>query len=82
MYLKNILNVKITIGIWLTLSYFYVDTKLEIHFDRLEFINGSDVVEQKTMRIKKYNRSTYVMDGSNEVHVDMDNDYSVCTIKS
>ena len=55
----------------------FVNCKLDATYERVVMINGTQLVNLGTIRVKKFNRTTVVVSGEFEMLVDLDNTYEV-----
>ncbi|XP_053671498.1 uncharacterized protein LOC128721741 [Anopheles nili] len=64
-----------------TLSVFFVDPgqgllRVILDFDHWEVYNGSSIINMEKFRVRKYNRTLSVMNGTGVLTTDLDNRYS------
>lgn len=56
------------------------EQEMNLQLERFEQIDGADIIDSSKLRVRKYNRTTFVLDGSIELFTDLDNAYEV-TVK-
>ena len=61
----------------IVLETIFVNCKLDATYERLVMINGTEVLNLGSVRVKKYNRTTVVLNGEADLLVDLDNTYEV-----
>nr|XP_040225215.2 uncharacterized protein LOC120950887 [Anopheles coluzzii] len=55
---------------------------VHVMYERFQQNNGTDLIDAANLRIRKYNRTLTVFDGTFELYRDMDDDYAVSSISS
>ena len=73
-YLKWLI---LCIGTIIVSKSIYVNCKLDATYERFVIINGTNIINLSAIRVKKYNRTTVVLNGEADVLVDFDNTYEV-----
>ncbi|XP_055542437.1 uncharacterized protein LOC129728052 [Wyeomyia smithii] len=51
--------------------------KFDVMYDRIEQISGQDYADYSHLRVRKFNRTVAVLDGSFDVHQPLDNNFKV-----
>ena len=73
-YLKWLI---LCIGTIIVSKSIYVNCKLDATYERLVMVNGTDLLNLGSVRVKKFNRTTVVVNGEADLLVDLDNTYEV-----
>ncbi|XP_039452836.1 uncharacterized protein LOC120431781 [Culex pipiens pallens] len=56
------------------------EQQMNLQLERFEQIDGADLIDSSKLRVRKYNRTAFVLDGTVELFIDLDNAYEV-TVK-
>ena len=51
--------------------------EVKLQLERFEQIGGEDIADASKLRVRKYNRTVFVLDGTLIMHKDLDSSYEV-----
>lgn len=59
-----------------TLFAYCIDAAMEVQLDRFEQLSGHHLINASGVRVRKYNRTTWALDGEADVYIDLTDAYS------
>uniref|UniRef100_A0A182XHM1 MD-2-related lipid-recognition domain-containing protein n=6 Tax=gambiae species complex TaxID=44542 RepID=A0A182XHM1_ANOQN len=74
----------IALFVTVTIAFYLLDPsaglmKVIVDFDRWEHINGSDVFNVEKLRVRKFNRTLSVLNGTGALLIDLSDKYELCS---